>query len=453
MENSENFDWKNRVQTDVKGITRKGILSVGGFGLAFCVWAVLFPLSSSVIALGAVTSAGQNKLIQHQFGGAVAKIHALDGQRVNKGDPIFTLDPIVDQSQLNQFQSRRSLLLAVEARLVAELDDSDKIDFPDELTSTTSEGLRGGLNASVNGSFHIRNLINDQINTWKASRKTFQQEVSALGEQILSFENQIAGQKARRNSAREQFQILNSQIKSMRPLVKQGYVSKIQFSETRRLASERKGELENTKSEIASLTHRIGETKARISQVNGEYDQRLSNDLVTTRGELAEITAQITAALSTVQNRNIKAPVTGVMVKSVVHTIGGIVRAGDTVAEIVPEGAEPLIEARIAPEDIDSVHKQQAAKIIITAYNGRLYDPISAKVEYVAADSSIDSDTGIVYFAARLKLSEEPTKFNRISDLRSGMVAEIFIETGARTFLSYLVKPISDSFRRAFQER
>ena len=171
------------------------------------------------------------------------------------------------------------------------------------------------------------------------------------------------------------------------------------------------------------------------------------------RSEIATLSAKVLAAQNNVQKRYVRAPVSGVVAKSSVHTVGGVVRSGDVIAEIVPSEASRIVEALVSPQDIDYVRAGQEAEVIVTAFNRRLYDPVKASVEFVAADSIPDEKSGERFFSVRLKLLEPPTENNRLANLRPGMQSEVYVTTSRQNFLSYALKPISDSFRRAFREQ
>lgn len=446
-------DWKQEVRTDTRGIVRSGLISIGGFVVVFGLWSGFFPLSSAVIAPGMVISAGQNKLIQHQTGGAVAAIHARDGQMVEAGDLIVTLDPVVDKSELDRLHARRVLFLAMEARITAQLSGVDTITFPKEFYDNLPHGLRGGLNLPQNRNPLYQQLINDPTKTLEVARFDLEKEIDVLQQQINSLKKQNIARHQRAISVQQELAILDDQYKRMAPMAKEGFVAQNKVDTISREMRELEGTAATLSGEIASTEHRIIETLARISKTTAGKRLELSNTLTEDRGQIVELTSQIQAVESNVKNRDIRAPISGVVVKSSMHTVGGGVRPGEIIAEIVPSGSQRMIEARIMSQDIDAVHEGQSAEVVISAFNTRLYDPIIASVEYVAADVTLDKNTGETYFIVRLKLDEAATEFNRISDLRAGMAGDVFIQTGDRTFMNYLLKPITDSFRRAFQER
>jgi len=445
--------WKDIIPTETQLISRVGILSVGGFILLFVLWSIFIPLSGAVVANGSIISAGQNKLIQHPAGGTVVAIYAFDGQSVQAGEPIITLDPIVDQAELDRLRGQRFLARAIEARLLAQLSGKSTIRFPPEFDISNSLGLRGRIGTVPVKRYLLARLVQGQKDEFTAAQKRLDQEIAGLQQQSEALKEKNRGLRARLESLSAQVEILENQVQRIRPLVAEGYVARNRANEVERQLLEIIGDVADTSGEIASTKHRIAEIQNRIAQTQAASQEKISEELTRARAEIVTYDNQIKAAENIVDRREIIAPVSGTITNSKIHTIGGVVRPGDIVAEVVPASEGLVVEARIMPQDIDYVRNGQTAEIVITAFNRRLYDPIQTIVDYVAADAQIDERTGESYFVVRLKLSGTSSNDNRISDLRAGMQSEVYISTEKRSFLNYLLKPVSDSFRRAFREQ
>ena len=449
--------WKSGVRDETRSIARTGLLIVGGFLLIFGGWALLFPLASAVVAGGVVISAGQNKLIQHPVGGSILEILARDGDKVAQGDPIVILDPVVDEAQYDQLRSRQATLKATEARIEARLSGADTVAFPPEFQAASISQASTGSATSPTREMalrdHYRRIMADEVETFRSGRKRLEEEVAAYREQVESLRKQAVGIDAQKASADSQLDILRDQADRMRPLVRDGYVARRELNDIDRQINDLEGNATNLAAEALSTRHKISEVENRIQQTIQQNREELGMELAKVRGEISELDNQLRAAGDSVEKREVRAPVSGVVAKSSVHTIGGVVRAGDIIAEIVPGDSVPMIEAKVKPSDIDYVQAGQRAEVVITAFNRRLYDPVNAEVELVEADAELNERTQEKFFTVRLKITDTPSQFNRVNDLRPGMEAEVFIQTERRTFLTYLLKPISDSFRRAFQER
>lgn len=448
----QSANWKDNVKSGTGGINRSGLIWVGGFLLVFGIWAILVPLAGAVVANGKVISAGNNKIIQHLGGGSILAIHARDGDTVKKGDLLFTLDPINDSTELERLSAKRAQLRASEARFTALMEGKDEIEFPREFFSIDKSGLRGAIDQQQATNTLYKQLIVDEKATFMADREALEKEIAAFEEQIEGFGEQINGFAARLKSNRSKLGILRAQEKRMAPLAAKGYIARAKFDELKLQIGEVQNAIAGEKAEIAGLEHRIAETKSRIVLSKKTRYANFGSKLTMARSEIAQVENQMSAVGDSLDKREIRAPVSGIVARSTVHTIGGVIAPGERIAEIVPTGTLPLIEARVLPQNIDSVATGQEAEIQITAFNARLNDPIKADVVYIEADSKLDEITGEIYFTVRLEAKGEGNENARVNDLKSGMLAQVFIKTEPRTFLAYLLKPISESFQRAFRD-
>ncbi|WP_420337098.1 HlyD family type I secretion periplasmic adaptor subunit [Roseibium sp.] len=438
--------WESKVKTTIDPIVRIGLASIGSFVLIFGLWASTVPLSSAVVAVGTIVPTGQSKQLAHPTGGTVVAIHVADGEQVTKGAPILTLDPIVDAAELERLRARRLSLLANAARLESEQSGADKISFP--YTVKTGElGLRG-----VKPSTRALELMADQTNEFNSRRKRRLSETRALRRQINALKEEITGLNGRRANQARRAASLREELLRLGPLVKQGYVSKSRFATIDREEAEVSGDIAATSAQISGNIQKIAEIESKISQSEAFMLEETSNALNVARGELIEIESQIRGAERIVDLRKLRAPVDGIVVKLATQTLGGAVGPGEPVAEIVPANVDIRAEVRIQPRDIDYLQIGQDAEIHITAFNQRLYDPIKAEVYYVSADSTVDQNTREAYFTARLAITDAASTNNRIKEIRAGMQVNAFIKADERVFLSYLMKPITDSFLRAFRE-
>ncbi|MEM9496142.1 MAG: HlyD family type I secretion periplasmic adaptor subunit [Pseudomonadota bacterium] len=442
--------WARNVRTSARELYVFGLWSIGGFALLFFLWGAFFPLASAVVAVGSVTPAGNVKAVQHQHGGAIAKIHMRDGDFVRAGDPIVTLDPIVDRAELDRLKAARLLQTAIEARLVAELDGAKTITFPDQFYALRDGGLRQNTSSEENTGAR-QQIMMDQISEFEARRQRLDEETAGLQQQKKAIEEDVRGLEAQRASLARQRRNLKGQLDRIRPLVEAGHYARNQADELERQFISIQGDSRAVQSELAGAEHRIGELKNRVEGAKAAARAEVGGELSEVRGEIASLEQQITAAGDVVSKREIKAPVDGILTKSSVHAVGEVVGSGDVIAEIVPAGGH-VVSARIPLQDIDNVQAGQEAEIVVTAFNRRLYDPFDANVEYVAADAELDERTGEEFFQIRLTLAELPNISPQLGALRAGMQCEVYITTGKRSFFEYVFQPVVDSYRRAFRE-
>ncbi|MEM1318541.1 MAG: HlyD family efflux transporter periplasmic adaptor subunit, partial [Pseudomonadota bacterium] len=205
-----------------------------------------------------------------------------------------------------------------------------------------------------------------------------------------------------------------------------------------------------------ALDTQLEEIRIEMSKLQLESVDAATQEYSKIIGELAELRDARLAAQAAVDGALLRAPHSGHVIKLAVTTVGGVVGAGDIIGEIVPEGLPLVVEARVQPGDIDYVKIGQEADIVVTAFNRRLDDSLTGSVIYKAADAQRDEKTGDPFFSVRLAIGpgqiDRAGSERRMMDIQAGMQGEIYIHTGSRTFMTYLVKPMIDSFRRAFRE-
>ncbi|MCT4656638.1 MAG: HlyD family type I secretion periplasmic adaptor subunit [Cohaesibacter sp.] len=458
--------WTEDVAQDTSGITRTGYAYIVGALLVFLLWGMFMPLSSAVVANGRVIAAGQNKLLQHPTGGVVRKIHAQDGTELTKGALVIEIDPEDARAELAQLKARHALFSAQKARFEAEKSQQANTE-----QSQYSPGLRGTIplprpkalrtistaaqtslpkiDQAEPSAAHTL-IAREQQAELDARLARFNSELSSLNNQFEALRSEKSGLGPQIRNQKQLVALQNEELKKVRPLAKERYISKRRLLEIESNVLSAQSRLDALIAQEGATTARMAEIQDRINQLNSSRTEEYSRELATLHSELAAISEQIKAAEKAVSYTQIRAPVDGVLAKLAVHTQGGVIRPGETIGEIVPSKASYLVEARIAPQDVASVEVGHKAELVITAFNRRLTDPFDGRVSYVAADSTIDEQTGEPYFAVRLAFNDV-TGFEQA--IQSGMFAEAYIQLGARSFFGYLMKPITDSFRKAFQER
>ena len=238
------------------------------------------------------------------------------------------------------------------------------------------------------------------------------------------------------------------------PLAKQGYVARNRLNERERAVLELEGSLTALKLDGEGIDNQIEEVRVQIQKARSEYASSAAREYAKIVSELAEISDQLVAARQSVKGATVRAPVSGVLTRLLSTTVGGVVGAADLIGEIVPHDAPLVVQARVQPSDIDYVRIGQDAKIAVTAFNRRIDDTIRGRVTFKSADAEKDENSGEPFFTVRLAVvGTEGKGRNRLNDIQAGMQSEIYINTGSRTFIAYLAKPLIDSFKRAFREQ
>jgi len=435
----------------------------GKFGLVaagvFALWSALVPLSSAVVAPGSLVASGKNKVLQHRTGGVVREIMAAEGDILHAGDRIAVLDPAIDRAQLSRLRSQYAKALAQRTRLEAEKEVGETAGLGwrratpnedpgvDHVNVTSDTHFDGTADAGFDGT----SMEAEQRREYQKGRAAISAELESLMERVAGFKRQQAGAAAREVSIAETVALLSSQRASLAELVAADHVSKQQLWEMQARLLEQKVLLDQVRSDRDSLTNSIAETEAQIRQVRLEDERKTSEALTEVLAQIGELSDQVRAAEAGLDDTIVRAPVGGTLVHSKLATIGGVIPPGEIFGEIVPTGTKLEVQARVAQHDIADVRVGQAAKMVVTAINSRVYDPLPAKVTYVAADVTTVERSGEQYFEVRAELDALPDGL--VGVLSPGMAGQISIEGPSRTFLGYLMRPLEDSFSRAFKEQ
>ncbi|WP_162653455.1 HlyD family type I secretion periplasmic adaptor subunit [Lentilitoribacter sp. Alg239-R112] len=443
---SKKLNWKDNVSAETASISRRGYIAVGVTLFIFVLWGSFSSISGAVIANGKIIIAGQNKLLQHPTGGVVRQISAKDGAFLNKGDLVAIIDPSEAISQLAQLRARKDVLIATQNRIRSS--QVGRIETANLRGETFYGNLRGGI--YTEDKTYNEGIYLAQIAELNASSNLLSRELSALKNQLSALESEYisVGNQAERNE--QQLALLSKQLKNLNTLRNSGSIAENQVwqIESQRLTT--LARLDELKGSSISLVSRMDEVEDRIAVLKATRKQDNSRELTDVLSELGSIKERIEAAERAVEYSEIRAPVSGTLTNLTANTIGGVINSSDIIAEIVPSGSPVQVEARIMPTDVASVYIDQNARVVITAFNARLVDPIDGRVNYISADSQIDPSTGETYFTARISLQPDQETISRV---QAGMYSQVFIETEARSFFSYALQPITDSFRKAFREK
>ncbi|MEE9375136.1 MAG: HlyD family type I secretion periplasmic adaptor subunit [Rhizobiaceae bacterium] len=492
QDNESAIHWRAYAKTESHSIIRMGVWSVGILMVIFLLWAIFFPLSSAVVTPGTFVSQGKNKTIQHTSGGRIQQIFVEEGETVIKGQPVLALDQSEGRADLTKLQARHASLSALKDRLDAERSGglrgigARRLKLnnallrggesrtarvkPAGFTLRGNEGNSFVLNGIVNAAELVKTgtiidpevenysgadeLIKSQKEAYLSGRNLLKQKIAVLAKKAETLQKQKQSMQVRAHSQQSLLEMAQREYQRLKPLATAGYVARNRLNDRERTALELEGTVSALKMDMAGVDTQIAEVRIQVRKARAENSNIASKEYTKIIGELAELSDQLVAAKATVTGSIVRAPATGRLLRLTATTVGGVVGAGDRIGEIVPKDAPLVVEARVIPSDIDYVKEGQEAKIAVTAFNRRVDDMIKGRVVYKSADAAKDEKTGEPYFTVRLELVGVVGQGrNRVKDIQSGMQSEVYIQTGTRTFMNYLVKPMSDSFRRAFREQ
>ncbi|QIK36792.1 HlyD family type I secretion periplasmic adaptor subunit [Caldichromatium japonicum] len=411
------------------------LIAFGGF----MAWALLAPLSGAAVAPGVVSVESARKTVRHLDGGIIRAILVREGDRVNEGDVLIQFDDTEASAQLEIARNQYLALRAQEARLIAERDDLPAIQFPEDLLAAKDDQ-------------RIAEAITGEERVFQARRKSLRGEQAVLEQRRDQLEEQIKGLEALIASKSKRIALYQEEIEGLKKLFGQGLGDKRLLREYERLAAELEGERGQHQADIAAARVQIGETKLQIDQLKRRFLSDVVKELREVETKLSDLRERMRALAKQLERTVVRAPVGGSVVGLSVHTVGGVVRPGDHLLDIVPEGESMIIEARVHPMDIDRVHPGLEADLRLSALNARTTPVIQGRVLTVSADRLIDPATNLPYYLARIEVTPEGLVQLHGQRLQAGMPVEAMIKTGERTFFNYLIRPLTDRVAQAFRE-
>ena len=430
--------WSADVPTDTRGIAWIGYVGVALFVGAFGVWASTAPLAGASIAPGVVAAAGQNIAIQHLEGGIIARVEVEEGQRVETGEVMFAMERSAPLAQRNRLVKQRIALEARRARLEAERDGRGNVEFDvDLLAQAGDEG--------------VIDTVEEQEREFDTRLQRYESERVILAQRIAALTEQIAGLEGQAEAGKQQQVVIREEVERKKNLLDRGLTNRDEYTALVRADAELYGQIAQTEASIASARTQLIEAEEQVARLATQRVERAVTELSEARQQLADVVEQIAAADAVLKRVLVRAPTDGIVVSIAHRSPGAVVRPGEAMAQLLPTTDDLVVEARLSPLDIDQVAIGQEASLRFSALNARVTPEVDATVTYVSADRLIDEVTQEPYYTARMEIAALPPEV-REEQIYPGMPVEAFIRRDERTFLEYLVRPISDSFNRAFTE-
>ncbi|MEX8517121.1 MAG: HlyD family type I secretion periplasmic adaptor subunit [Leptothrix sp. (in: b-proteobacteria)] len=404
----------------------------------FLVWAFVAPLDAGVVIEGSVTVSGNRKAVQHPGGGVIQDLLVREGSQVKQGDVLLKINPLSSDANLTSAELQYINLLATESRLMAERTGTD-IRWKPELAKFSAD----------DGRVTEAKLMQQQLFT---SRRTeLESQLRILREQLTGQEAQASSQIKMLAEKRSQLESVSIEAHNTLQLAKEGYVPEARANELLRNQS-------SLQSDIASLIAQTASTQSAIGAIQLQITQQRTSFTKDIDSQLSEIQKNREAYLSHVDSlkfdrslTEVRAPVGGTVVGLKINTIGGVIGAGQVLMEIVPQGGGLIVEAQVPLHSIDKVHQGLSADLRFSAFNQRTTPVVSGVVKLVGADK-LALPTGTEYYLAQVETTVEGLRMLGENHIQPGMPVEVIVKTGERTFMSYLIKPLTDRFARSFKE-
>jgi HlyD family secretion protein len=417
------------------------VLLIGGVGG----WATTAELAGAVIAPGTIVVESNVKKVQHPTGGVVGEILVKEGAAVDAGQLVLRLDDTVTRATLGAVRSQLDELMAREGRLLAERDDADTTVFPAQLTTRRDDV---SVAAAVAGE---EKLFESRKTARTGQRAQLRERIAQLNEEIRGLSAQVAAKES-------ELGLIGKELVGVAELYQKNLVSISRYTQLQRDQTRLQGERGQLIADIARARGKISETELQIIQLDQDFRTEVLKDLRETQGKIAELKERVTAAEDQLKRVDLRAPQSGTVHQLAVHTVGGVISNGETIMQIVPHADELVVEAKMAPYDIDQVAVGATATVRIMAGNQRTTPVISGKVTRVSADIAREQQQNSAqpaqpYYTVRIALPAD--ELARLKDIHlvPGMPADVFIQTHERTPLQYLLKPLQEQIARTFRER
>jgi protease secretion system membrane fusion protein len=432
-------DESPKVEIDDKKYARFGwlvvLLGVGGF----LAWATVAPLDKGVPVNGFVMAATNRKAVQHQTGGIIDEILVKEGDFVKAGQPLVKMNDVqakanAEMTRVQYFTSR-----AIEARLIAERDGKPNISFPQELEAAKNDP-------------RVANNIALQSQLFTSRQASLHSELAAVDENIAGLKAQVNGLQESLVSQKQQLQYLKEQLDGMRDLAKEGYVARNRLLDLERTYAQVNGGMSENIGNIGRAQRQIAEFTLRRTQRLQDYQKEVRSQLTDVQKDAEALQNRLQSQDFDLKNVIVRAPVDGNVVALNVFTKGGVVSPGFRMMDIVPADDPLVIEGQVQTQLIDKVHKDLPVELNFVAFNKNTTPHVQGVVTEVSADRFVDEKTGAPYYKLQAQVTPEGKKALANLQVRPGMPVEVFVKTGERTLMSYLLKPVFDRAKTALTE-
>ncbi len=403
-------------------------------------WTTVAEITSAVIAPGTVVVDSNIKKVQHSTGGTVGELHVRDGDKVEARDVLVRLDDTVTRANLAVISKELDALFARKARLEAEHNDTAVMQVPPELAGRLAEAEVAHMVEREQRLFEMRGAARDG-------------QKAQLTERTVQIEQEIEGNLAQERANTKELALVRQELEGARVLWEKKLIPIGRYTELERTVPRLEGVRGQLMAAVARARGQISEIQLQIIQIDRDLGTEVGQELRQAESRISELVEHRIAAEDQLRKVDIRAPQSGIVHQLAVHAVGEVIAPdGAPIMLIVPDAEELMVEARVRPQDIDQIDIGDAATIRLSAFNQRTTPEVFGTVNRISADTSDDPRTGEAYYTIRLAVSDP--ELARLGELRlmPGMPIEAFVQTGSRTVLSHLIKPIGDHVARAFRE-
>lgn len=405
---------------------------IAAFFATFIWWAHGANLDEVTRGQGRIIPSSQVQVVQNLEGGILAEINVLEGAVAEKGQVLLRIDNVAAASSLRELRTKYLSLLSGVTRLEAEARGYDEIVFPDEIMSE----------APVTAA--------NERNLFDARRVQLDQQIQILRDQVVQKRQEIRELTAKIGQNQRALELAEQELDILRPLVERGISPKLEYLRVQQKVQELATLTESVKLAIPLTRSSLKEAQRRIEERHAAFRAEAQRELNDHQAELNAVTENLTTGADRVTRTEVRSPVRGTVNKLFINTIGGVIRPGENLVEIVPLEDTLLVEAKIRPSDRAELYPGQEATVKVSAYDFTIHGGVKAILTDISADTIPDED-GESYY--RIRLRTATNNLGEDKPIIPGMTATAEILTGQKTVLDYLMKPIIKARDSALRER
>jgi len=407
-------------------------------------WSALARIDSAVVAEGVVAIESNRKTIQHLEGGIVREILVRDGDVVQQGDVLVRLDPTRNAAADVGFRQQLAIASALQARLIAQREMAETVNFPPDVMILKDDPL-------------IANAIHDNQSQFDNRRQSLLRGKEVFEQQIAQTKDEIRQAVLDEKTARQQIDSIGQELPNLKMLLEKGLVALPRVTTLERQLIQVQGQFEGAQISRTKATEKVGELQARIDQLKQDYRQEAANTLPDVRKTISDARQQLVVASDALRRIEIKAPVNGTVQQLKMFTIGGVIRPGDPILDIVPSSDTLVVRSRVLPIDVDRILPGQSVELRVPQFMKFELKPLVGTLRSISRDSIVDtpgpSGQPQPYFAVEIAVDRNTIPEDLRDRMTAGMTVDTIIRTRERTVLSYLVAPLSNRLAKSMRER
>jgi HlyD family type I secretion membrane fusion protein len=430
-------DWRGLVQLGC-GVIALTFIGLGG-------WSAVAPMDSAVVAESVVALESNRKTIQHLEGGIISEILVRDGSFVREGEVLVRLDPTRSEAAGKTYREELAIALAMEARLLAQREMLQEIKFPDEVLSQMDNPV-------------VYGAMRDNVGQFENRRASLARGIDVLEKQIAQAENEVEQAVVDGRTARTQLQSIDVELPNLKMLLAKGLVAVPRVTMLERQRMQIQGQFDTAGINVVKDKAKIAELRARIDEARQDYRQEAANAIPEVRKTISDARQQSVIADDARRRVEIKSPVTGTVQQMRAFTVGGVIRPGDPILDLVPQSDTLVVRAKVTPVDIDRISPGMKVDIRVPQFMKFMIKPIDGAVRSVSQDTIVDSTStasgqAVPYFAVEVTVDRASIPPDLRDRITAGMVVDTIIHTQRRTVLSFLAAPLVNRLAKSMHER